>query len=65
MRPLTTLILGGYGNFGARIGRALAGDAGTAQRMTLLVAGRDAARAQALAQTLGPAARGVARLRDG
>lgn len=60
MRPLTTLILGGYGNFGARIGRALAGDAGTAQRMTLLVAGRDAARAQALAQTLGPAARGVA-----
>lgn len=60
MRLLTTLILGGYGNFGARIGRALAGDATTAHRMALLVAGRDAARAQALAQTLGPAARGVA-----
>jgi len=58
--PLTTLILGGYGNFGARICRALAGDASTAPRLALLVAGRDALRAQALAQTLGHGARGVA-----
>src|SRR5690606_2888386 len=60
MKPWTTLILGGYGNFGARIARALAGDAGAPHGMTLLVTGRDAPRANALAQTLGPAARGVA-----
>jgi saccharopine dehydrogenase-like NADP-dependent oxidoreductase len=60
MKPWTTLILGGYGNFGARIARALAGDAGAPHGMALLVAGRDASRANALAQTLGPAARGVA-----
>ena len=60
MKPWTTLILGGYGNFGARIARALAGDAAAPHGMALLVAGRDASRANALAQTLGPAARGVA-----
>lgn len=60
LTPLTTLILGGYGNFGARICRALAGDAATAHHLSLLVAGRDASRARALAHTLGPGARGVA-----
>ncbi|WP_370627879.1 saccharopine dehydrogenase NADP-binding domain-containing protein [Acidovorax sp. sif0715] len=60
MTALTTLVLGGYGNFGARICRALAGDPATAGHMVLLVAGRDAARAQALAGTLGHGARGVA-----
>ncbi|CAN7576665.1 saccharopine dehydrogenase NADP-binding domain-containing protein [Acidovorax sp. LjRoot118] len=54
--PLTVLVLGGYGNFGARICRALAGDSS----IHLLVAGRSAARAQALAATLGPGARGIA-----
>lgn len=54
--PLTVLVLGGYGNFGARICRALAGDPG----IHLLVAGRSAAQAQALAATLGPGTRGVA-----
>ena len=53
---LTTLVLGGYGNFGARICRALAGD----ERIQLLVAGRSAASAQALASTLGGGARGIA-----
>lgn len=54
--PLTALVLGGYGNFGARICRALAGD----ERIQLLVAGRSAASAQAFAATLGGGARGVA-----
>lgn len=58
--PLTTLVLGGYGNFGARICRALAGDPATRHHLQLLIAGRDASRAQALAQTLGAGARGVA-----
>ena len=53
---MKTIVLGGYGNFGARICRALAADAGIA----LLVAGRDAARAQALASALGPRASAVA-----
>ena len=49
---MKTLVLGGYGNFGARVCRALAGDAG----IELLVAGRDAARARGFADTLdGPA----------
>ena len=60
MTALTTLVLGGYGNFGARICRALAGDPAQHHQMTLLVAGRDAARAQALADTLHHGARGVA-----
>jgi hypothetical protein len=47
-----TLILGGYGNFGARIGRALAGDGA----VELVVAGRDPVRARAFAAGLpGPA----------
>ncbi|RZJ14713.1 MAG: saccharopine dehydrogenase [Acidovorax sp.] len=60
MNPLTTLVLGGYGNFGARICRALAGDPAQHHGMSLLVAGRNASRAQALATTLHHGARGVA-----
>ena len=51
-----TLVLGGYGNFGARICRALAGSEGIA---LLQVGGRDLAKAAALAQAVGGAARGV------
>lgn len=54
--PLNTLVLGGYGNFGARISRALAQDASIA----LQVAGRDGAKAATFAERLGGAARGVA-----
>ena len=57
---LTTLVLGGYGNFGARICRALAGDPHTHHGIRLLVAGRDAPRAQALAHGLHHGAQGVA-----
>ena len=53
---LKTLVLGGYGNFGARICRALAGDAS----IQLLVGGRDLRRAAALAAALGHGAQGVA-----
>ncbi|WP_010459799.1 saccharopine dehydrogenase NADP-binding domain-containing protein [Acidovorax radicis] len=60
MATLKTLVLGGYGNFGARICRALVDDAATRHHIALLVAGRDASRAQALANTLGHGARGVA-----
>lgn len=60
MATLKTLVLGGYGNFGARICRALAGDAATRHHIALLVAGRGASRAQALANTLGHGAQGVA-----
>lgn len=52
---LRTLVLGGYGNFGARIARALAQD----PAMALLVGGRDAARAQAAATPLGAEALAV------
>lgn len=45
---MKVLVLGGYGNFGARICRALAGNAG----ITVLVAGRDAVQATALAAGL-------------
>jgi len=45
---MKTLVLGGYGNFGARICRALAGD----PAIRLVVAGRDARRAAAFVQTL-------------
>jgi saccharopine dehydrogenase-like NADP-dependent oxidoreductase len=45
------VVLGGYGNFGARISRALTGDPG----IELVVAGRDAERAQSLAASLGGA----------
>lgn len=53
---MKTLVLGGYGNFGARICRALGRD----PRIGLWVAGRDAGRAEALAATIGQGARGVA-----
>lgn len=52
---MKVMVLGGYGNFGARISRALAGD----DRIQVLVAGRDARRAAAFAASL-PGARGVA-----
>ena len=52
---MKTLVLGGYGNFGTRICRALAGDSAIA----LLVGGRDAQRADALANELGGGARGA------
>jgi hypothetical protein len=53
---LKTLILGGYGNFGARIARALTRHDG----MQLLIGGRDAARAGALAASLGAHAQALA-----
>lgn len=53
---MKTLVLGGYGNFGTRICRALAGDAS----IELLIAGRDIARARGLAAALPGAPRGVA-----
>jgi saccharopine dehydrogenase-like NADP-dependent oxidoreductase len=53
---LRTLVLGGYGNFGARICRALASD----PSIQLLIGGRDVRRAQALAAELGPNVLGVA-----
>lgn len=53
---MRTLVLGGYGNFGARICRALATD----PSIQLLVGGRDKSRARALASNLGSGAEGVA-----
>jgi saccharopine dehydrogenase-like NADP-dependent oxidoreductase len=52
---MKALVLGGYGNFGARICRALASDA----NIHLLVGGRDLERATAFAHSLGGNARGV------
>lgn len=52
---MKTLVLGGYGNFGARISRALAGDG----NVSLLVGGRDEQRASALAASLGGRACGL------
>jgi hypothetical protein len=52
---LKTLVLGGYGNFGARICRALAGD----PTVELVVGGRDESRATALARALGSGAIGM------
>ncbi len=46
---LRVLVLGGYGNFGGYVCRALAGDA----RIQLIVAGRDQARAERFAAGLG------------
>jgi hypothetical protein len=43
-RPMRILVLGGYGLFGSHISRTLAGDAG----LTIIVAGRDRARAERL-----------------
>jgi hypothetical protein len=48
------VVLGGYGHFGGRICRALA------NIVTLIVAGRDARRAETFAQSLGAAHQGVA-----
>ncbi len=53
---MRTLVLGGYGNFGARICRALAGVPG----IELLVGGRDARRAADCATRLGHQALGLA-----
>ncbi|OWQ44659.1 saccharopine dehydrogenase [Roseateles noduli] len=53
---MKTLVLGGYGNFGARICRALAGEPSIA----LMIGGRNAARARALADEIGQGAEGVA-----
>lgn len=53
---MKVLVLGGYGNFGARICRALAQDT----TIELLVGGRSLARATAFANTLGHSALGVA-----
>ena len=53
---MKTLVLGGYGNFGARICRALGGDS----RIELLIAGRDLRCAKMLAAAIGGNARGVA-----
>ncbi len=53
---MKVLVLGGYGNFGTRICRALAQDGGT----ELIVAGRSLVRAQAFASTLPGGAQGIA-----
>jgi len=53
---MRTLVLGGYGNFGARICRALAGD----PTIDLLVAGRNRDQAQRLVDALGGTASAVA-----
>ena len=52
---LKTLVLGGYGNFGARICRALADDG----RIQLLIGGRDPDRARSLADALPHGAQAV------
>lgn len=52
---MKALVLGGYGNFGARICRALAPDAD----IELTVGGRDFDQATAFAQSLGGTARGM------
>lgn len=53
---MRVMVLGGYGNFGARISRALGGD----DRIELLVAGRDGKQAAAFAAALPGRAQGVA-----
>ncbi|HJR72928.1 MAG TPA: saccharopine dehydrogenase NADP-binding domain-containing protein [Luteimonas sp.] len=52
---MKTLVLGGYGNFGARICRALASDS----NIELWVAGRDLDRAQQFADSLGGRAKAL------
>ena len=51
----TVAVLGGYGTFGARVSRDLAG-----RGHRVIVAGRDPRRAEALARTLGPEHTGLA-----
>lgn len=53
---MKTLVLGGYGNFGARICRALAGDSS----IQLLIGGRDLRRSESLAAMVGSGAQGIA-----
>lgn len=53
---MKTLVLGGYGHFGARICRALADDPAIA----LVIGGRDAARGAALASALGGSVTAIA-----
>ncbi|HEX2012735.1 MAG TPA: saccharopine dehydrogenase NADP-binding domain-containing protein, partial [Roseateles sp.] len=53
---MRVLVLGGYGNFGARIARALAGD----PALQLLVGGRDGGKAAEFAARLGGGAQGLA-----
>lgn len=53
---MKVMVLGGYGNFGARISRALGGD----DCIELLVAGRDGPRAAAFAAALPDRAQGLA-----
>ena len=52
---MKVMVLGAYGNFGARISRALDGDS----RIELLVAGRDGQKAAAFAAALAGRAQGV------
>lgn len=52
---MRVLVLGGYGNFGARIVRALAGD----PAIELLIGGRDERRAGELADAVGHGASGI------
>src|ERR1700730_2629770 len=58
---LKVLILGGYGTFGGRLARLLADE----DRLTLIIAGRSRAKAQAFCTTLGAAALPAAFDRDG
>jgi len=53
---MRVVVLGGYGNFGARICRALAGDGG----IELIVAARDLRRAEDFARGLAPRAQALA-----
>ena len=55
MQPLKTLVLGGYGNFGARLSRSLADGAG----LHVVVGGRDADRANRFAKELGRGAQAL------
>ena len=55
MSALKTLVLGGYGNFGARIARALVSE----PRIELVVGGRDLVRAELFAASLGSAAQAL------
>ena len=52
MTALKVLILGGYGTFGGRLAQLLADE----ERLTLIVAGRSLAKAQAFCTSLRPAA---------
>ena len=55
MTAMNVLVLGGYGNFGTRICKALAGH----PQIHLLIGGRNASKAQALADTVGHHTQGV------